>query len=191
MISKQAISEKIENLATLHLVRHGRPLSGSGPRSEWPLDPANTNAVVRLRESDVIPKTAPWYSSPERRAVETAELLTDAEIDVDEALREQDRPDGWWDDFAYTVERGLRVPDEPTATGWETSDSVADRLMSFLSRLPAERAVVLVGHGTAWIILVAVLTGAQPDLTAWRAMRFPDHCALTDGTVVSNWGEWL
>ena len=33
---------------------------------------------------------------------------------------------------------------------------------------------VLVGHGTAWTVLVAALTGAQPDLERWRALQMPD-----------------
>jgi hypothetical protein len=34
--------------------------------------------------------------------------------------------------------------------------------------------LVLVGHGTAWTVLVAELTGAEPDLARWRAMAMPD-----------------
>lgn len=34
--------------------------------------------------------------------------------------------------------------------------------------------VVLVGHGTAWTVLVAALTGRPPDLDAWAALRMPD-----------------
>ena len=34
--------------------------------------------------------------------------------------------------------------------------------------------VVLVGHGTAWTVLVASLTGEPPDLDRWAAMAMPD-----------------
>jgi broad specificity phosphatase PhoE len=34
--------------------------------------------------------------------------------------------------------------------------------------------VVLVGHGTAWTVLAAALSGARPDLDRWRALRMPD-----------------
>ena len=34
--------------------------------------------------------------------------------------------------------------------------------------------LVLVGHGTAWTVLVASLTGERPDLDRWAAMAMPD-----------------
>jgi hypothetical protein len=34
--------------------------------------------------------------------------------------------------------------------------------------------VVLVGHGTAWTLVVAELTGHRPDLDRWRALAMPD-----------------
>jgi len=34
--------------------------------------------------------------------------------------------------------------------------------------------MVLVGHGTAWTLVAADLTGAAPDLDAWAALRMPD-----------------
>lgn len=147
-------------MPTLHLVRHGRPLTGPGPRSGWPLDPAHTEAVVGLGESGVLPKEAEWYTSPERRAVETARLLSDAEPFIVGDLREQNRPDEWADDFADTVERGLRVQRRSPAPGWETAISVGDRLTRVVSALPPHDDVVLVGHGTAWTLLIANLTPA-------------------------------
>jgi len=34
--------------------------------------------------------------------------------------------------------------------------------------------VVLVGHGTAWTLVAADLTGREPDLTRWEALAMPD-----------------
>ncbi len=34
--------------------------------------------------------------------------------------------------------------------------------------------VVLVGHGTAWTLVVADLTGEPPDLDRWSALAMPD-----------------
>jgi broad specificity phosphatase PhoE len=34
--------------------------------------------------------------------------------------------------------------------------------------------VVLVGHGMAWTLLHAVLTGQEPDLDAWARLALPD-----------------
>jgi broad specificity phosphatase PhoE len=34
--------------------------------------------------------------------------------------------------------------------------------------------VVLVGHGTAWTLLRAALSGEPPDLDAWTRLSMPD-----------------
>jgi hypothetical protein len=34
--------------------------------------------------------------------------------------------------------------------------------------------VVLVGHGTAWTLVVADLTGQPPDLARWATLAMPD-----------------
>lgn len=34
--------------------------------------------------------------------------------------------------------------------------------------------VVLVGHGTAWTVTVAELTGRAPDLDRWATLSMPD-----------------
>ncbi len=36
------------------------------------------------------------------------------------------------------------------------------------------RHVVLVGHGTAWTLAAAALTGVAPDLDGWRSSSMPD-----------------
>ena len=38
--------------------------------------------------------------------------------------------------------------------------------------------VVLVGHGTAWTVLVAELTGTPPDLDRWESLATPDLIVL-------------
>ena len=38
---------------------------------------------------------------------------------------------------------------------------------------------MLVGHGTAWTLLVSELSGTAPDLEAWAMLRMPDVWTLT------------
>jgi len=38
--------------------------------------------------------------------------------------------------------------------------------------------VVLAGHGTAWTLLTAELTGEAPDLDRWAALQMPDAWSL-------------
>ena len=39
--------------------------------------------------------------------------------------------------------------------------------------------VVLVGHGTAWTVAAAALTGTEPDLERWQALAMPDVVELS------------
>jgi len=37
---------------------------------------------------------------------------------------------------------------------------------------------LLVGHGTAWTVLVAALSGEPPDLDRWRSLAMPNLLIL-------------
>ncbi len=121
-----------------------------------------------LRESGRLPSDAVWFCSPEPKAVGTAQLLTEQDVGVVDALREHVRetPD-WIEDFRDTVMRAFADPDRPAYDGWEplaaagTASSVS--VDGILSAHP-DQDVVLVGHGTAWTLVVAALTGTAPDL---------------------------
>ena len=99
--------------------------------------------------------------------MQTARLLTDAPMRIDDRLREAHR----------------------TAT--PSAAEVAKEAISEADRCD----VVLIGHGTALTLLVADLVGRPPDIDAWQAMLLPDHCRVTvreDGAaeIGSPWGAW-
>jgi broad specificity phosphatase PhoE len=43
--------------------------------------------------------------------------------------------------------------------------------------------VVLVGHGTAWTVLVAGLTGREPDLGRWESLAMPDLIVVPSADI--------
>jgi broad specificity phosphatase PhoE len=152
------------------------------PAHEWELDPAGFDDVWALRESGRLPAAAVWFTSPEPKAIATAQLLTEGEVGVVEGLREHVRAStDWLEDFADTVARAFAAPDAPAYAGWEPLAAcrvrVARAVRGILSAHAGED-VVLVGHGTAWTVLVAELTGAAPDLDRWRALAMPDLIVL-------------
>lgn len=200
----------------LHLVRHAPPLIDTAvPASRWPLDPDQLATLTPLRASGVLPTlAATWCSSMEPKAVATAELLA-AATDVHHlaGLGEAARPACWSErsEFEATVERSFTTPTEPALPEWEALDAVRRRLLRAfedavlpLAARSGHDDVVLVGHGTAWTVLVSALTAAPPDVDAWRAMTMPDHCQLeievgrptsrAGGTsrarVLRHWGDW-
>jgi broad specificity phosphatase PhoE len=164
---------------TLFLVRHGRPLvDRDRPAHAWELDPAAYDDIWALRESGRLPRGAAWFSSPEPKALATAELLTDGEVGVVDGLREHRRESTEWvEDFEDAVRRAFAVPDAAAVPGWEPLADCRDRVVAAVEPLLAaygDEDVVLVGHGTAWTVLAAALTGTEPDLERWRAWAMPD-----------------
>jgi broad specificity phosphatase PhoE len=163
---------------TLHLVRHGRPLlSPEVAPAQWDLDPAGYDDVWALRASGRLPARAAWFSSPEPKALQTAELLTDGHVGVLDDLREHERGAGWVDDLPAAVERAFADPARAAVVGWEPLGDCRDRVVPAVRRVlevHADSDVVLVGHGTAWTVVVAALTGEAPDLARWKGLAMPD-----------------
>ena len=98
-------------------MRHGRPvIEPTRPPDQWRLEPGGLADVDRLRHSGALPAKARWFSSPERKALETARRLTDgvlsaADVTVLPALAEQRRGAHWFDDdadFRLAVRRAFR-----------------------------------------------------------------------------------
>ena len=166
-------------MSTLHLVRHGRPLPVEGiPANAWELDPEGFDDVWALRESGRLPQDAVWFCSPEPKAIATAQLLTEGEVGVVDALHEHVRDTGEWiDDFPAVVRRAFAEPDLSAHPGWEPLSACRQRVVRAVSgilEVHSGEDVVLVGHGTAWTVLAAALTTTEPDLDRWAALRMPD-----------------
>ena len=162
---------------TLFLVRHGRPaIDRSRPAHEWSLDPAYDDDVRALRPR--LPEQAAWYSSPEPKAYLTARLLTEQPIEIVPDLREHERHStDWIEDFEPVVRRAFAHPDVAAYDGWEPLADTRRRVVSAATTILGAHPsgdVVLVGHGTAWTLLVAALTAQEPDLDAWAGLAMPD-----------------
>ena len=130
----------------------------------------------------------------------TAAALTDRPVTQIDDLREAERPAAWFGDpaeFVVAVRRAMNAPDEPAVPGWEpaaaTRRRVARAVRTLLDSTQRWTELVLVGHGTAWTLLVAELTARGPDLDAWERMAMPDLAELdvpTSGgpaTVLRDW----
>ncbi|WP_170981650.1 histidine phosphatase family protein [Nocardioides dongxiaopingii] len=165
----------------LHLVRHGRPaVERHRPAHEWVLDPAGYDDVWALR--DRLPRQAAWYCSPEPRATETAQLLTDAGVGIVDGLREHVRDSTEWvEDLEDAVRDAFARPEVSVRAGWEPLAHCRARVVAAVEPILATHAdegVVLVGHGTAWTALAAVLGGTEPDLDRWARLTLPDVLVL-------------
>jgi broad specificity phosphatase PhoE len=75
------------------------------------------------------------------------------------------------------VRRAFADPSVPAHEGWEPLDDCRDRVVPAVRRIldvHGDDDVVLVGHGTAWTVLVAELTGREADLARWESLAMPD-----------------
>lgn len=166
----------------LHLVRHGPPVvDPAEPAHRWGLDGAGLPAISELRTSGRIPCGARWFSSPEPKALATAMRLTDSEVVVVDGLREHERGVTPWfadqQEWAELVSDVFTHADVAAYPGWEPLTVTRDRVVPAVRRILADHPtgeIVLVGHGTAWTVVKAELTGDAPDLDAWAALRMPD-----------------
>ncbi len=151
--------------------------SGRRP-SEWGLDPAAYDDVWALRSSGRLPQRAGWFSSPEPKATETAQLLTDQQVGIIPGLREHVRDSTeWHDDHEALVRQAFATPEVSVHPGWEPLADCRARVTDEVSTLRAaygSEDLVLIGHGTAWTVLAAVLTGAEPDLDRWAQLAMRD-----------------
>ena len=140
---------------------------------------------------------ATWHSSDEPKAVATAQQLTDASVIIGAELQEARRSD-WFDTqqaFRAAVREAFAAPDRSARPGWEPLARTRRRVgavVAELLRRGGGEDLVLVGHGTAWTLLVSELTGRPPDLAAWDSLRTPDLCTLdvATATITHPWGRW-
>lgn len=171
----------------LTLIRHGAPtVVRDVPAAQWELDPAGFDDVWALRAQVErrVPRDAVWCCSPEPKAQQTAQLLTDTPVAVLPGLGEQRRDATWWPDFPARVAAAFARPELAAGPGWEPLLDCQQRLLGTVAAARADlaeggrRPLVLVGHGTALCALEAGLRGLPLDDPAvigrWRGLGLPD-----------------
>ena len=138
----------VEGVTEVWLVRHADAYEHGEDEVDPPLSERGLEQAARLAER--IKRGGPLtvYSSPHRRAVETARAITDT-------VREDPR----------LVEMGFEISDDGTFVFTETPESVAERMGSFVedvvSRHPGER-VVVIGHAGAILNYLTSVMHLEP-----------------------------
>ena len=130
------------------------------PARDWLLDRSAPAELDRLRQ--VLGRRAPsatWHSSDEPKALATARHLTDRSLRTWPALREAHRSD-WFathEEFRAAVRDAFAEPARAARPGWEPLAGTRTRVSAVVADLIARDGteLVLVGHGTAWTLLVS------------------------------------
>ena len=157
----------------LTVVRHAQPaVDPDTPQDTWPLTDAGRRAARRLALNlENAPDAV--VSSPERKAIETAEPITarfGLALAVDERLHEAARP---WIDGDYPTLARQWLAGEPL-DGWELRDNVIERWGDAISQstTSSQGNVIIVGHGLAITVWAAHRFGIDPN-EFWTGLDFP------------------
>jgi 2,3-bisphosphoglycerate-dependent phosphoglycerate mutase len=178
----------------LYVVRHAAPAPDpAAPRAEWALSPQGRAAAAALALRLPSRPAAVW-SSPERRALQTAEALG-APVVPDPDLREAALEAGFLSPAAFTG-RVARFLDGEPDPAFEEREGAARRVLSAFHRAVAASpgpAAALVSHGRILTLLFEALSGARLGAAGWRSIAMPDVAVvdLAAGAVTSGFFRGL
>ena len=138
----------VEGVTEIWLIRHGDAYDGITETVDPPLSGRGRDQAERLAERVRNAKPAAVYSSPFRRAMETARYITD-DVRVDKRL----------------VEIALEVGEDGSLDFKETADSAVARMRASVDDMVTEfsgRRVVAITHGAAIVACLADVMQLEP-----------------------------
>jgi probable phosphoglycerate mutase len=138
----------IEGVTEIWLVRHADCYQAMTDRTDPPLSPLGRDQAQRLASRMKRADLAAVYSSPYRRALETANAITD-DVHVDQRL----------------VEVTLELSDDGSLDLQEPPSDVVDRMTAAVDQMVANhpgRRVVAVSHGVAIMAYLAHVLQVEP-----------------------------
>lgn len=165
----------------LYLVRHAEPdINPRLPAAEWSLTSRGVASSRRLASALSGFGPTVIISSPERKAVETANLIAESleiAVQVDERVSEHGAgPDSFINDYAEfraMVQRHFEAADE-IVFRHESSLEAGSRFAACVGEVCVpEEVPVLVSHGRIMASWLAELSGT-PAWEVWTSFRLPD-----------------
>ncbi len=185
-------------MTTLYLVRHAAPvLDYTQPQSQWVLSPEGREQAEALAAEPFWAEVKAIYSSPEVKALATAEPAArryGLPPRVLPCLGEVERPAGQrFDNYPEAVGQYLATP-KGSLHGWEPNARARGRIGACVYRLldpgqspEAAGPLAIVGHGLTLTLLLATILNETPSFDIWRSIRVPDWAQVevhTEGCLV-------
>lgn len=140
------------------------------PVPQWSLSDEGQRRAMAMLDQPWVRSINRVISSPEQKAIETAQLLaeaTDTAVEVREETGETDRSATGFVPHEVHENLANRFFAEPevSANGWERAIDAQARIVSALRDLtrPGEESVAVVGHGAVGTLLMAHLAGLSID----------------------------
>jgi len=170
------------------LVRHAMVVADPAQLYEhWELSDAGRAAARALARERLWRPLGRIFSSPERKALETAHIIAGPNgmtVTAVEDLREVERPSGQWfgedypGGYAGAVRDYFARPHEPTH-GWEPPAVAQARMRACMDELRAWEpyGFAVAGHGLTLSLYVASVAG-QDAAELWPTITLPDVAVL-------------
>jgi probable phosphoglycerate mutase len=138
----------VEGVTEIWLIRHGDCYEDLSDTADPPLSKLGRDQAARLAERLRRVKPSVVYSSPYRRAVETARAFTD-DVHIDQRL----------------VEMKVEVNEKGTLDLREPPSGVIERMRAFVDEITLRHAgerIAVIGHGAAIIAYLADVMRLEP-----------------------------
>ena len=177
----------------LVLVRHGKPEIEEGtPSTQWPLSQPGREAASSLATQLSDFKFQSITSSPELKAISTAEAIAQKlglNVEIDDDLSEHKRHSTSFlplEDFNAQIARLFESPWSELVFGDETANAALERFTRALDRQYVSSGsgdVLMVTHGTIMSIYVASRLSIDP-LPFWRSLTTPTAIVISGNEMV-------
>ena len=175
-------------MSAIVLVRHAMPQIVEGvPSAQWKLSAAGAKAAAALAENFRDYDFARIVSSPEPKAIGTAEAMASQlglAVAIDDGLAEHSRRSIGYvsrEEIDAGVARLFSIPDA-LVFGDETAEQCFARFHAALERQSSTRDILAVTHGTILTVYLSRILEIDP-LPFWRALPTPAAVILESGTM--------
>jgi broad specificity phosphatase PhoE len=171
----------------LYLVRHAAvTVRPEVPAERWHLSPEGRDGASALAEDPSWPDVALIYTSPEPKAVATAQRIAAPHklaIAIERDLREVGGRSWTSEDYRAVVRRYLAGE---AVAGWEPRAEALDRMHAAIDSIAQRHPdghVAVVSHGLVLTLWLTDLLGldAVGTLDLWNRIRFPDLAIVDPG----------
>jgi broad specificity phosphatase PhoE len=164
----------MDSVTPVILLRHAESLPGAESPANQPLtDKGRRDASElgrRLARRNLSPRV---WTSPERRALETAGLVFPlAAISVRRQLREVEKP--WYPSGREHSKAVACYLSGETVEGWEPREDVIARITELTFDLRASECLVLVSHGVLLACWLVHALDLEDPFSFWSNLGMPD-----------------
>lgn len=182
-------------MAQLYLIRHAHSQMMGDAAERWPLSERGRREAGILARQDFWRKVNLVFSSPEPKALQTAEPAArrwGIPLKVVDCLHELCRP-RLVQDYQKVIARSFADPDK-SIDGMEPAAQAAERITRCIKELVTahpDQTLAVASHGLVLTLFLAQLENRWPTVAEWQAIPFAGLIAVDTNTwhPIENWAS--